>query len=55
MNIIDYSFWLEYFAGTDAGNTVAKIIENTNDSIIPSFKLIILLCFMCARNCTEIT
>jgi hypothetical protein len=39
MNIIDSSFWLEYFAGTDAGNTVSKIIENTNDSIIPSIIL----------------
>jgi hypothetical protein len=30
MNIIDSSFWLEYFAGTDSGNIVAEIIENNN-------------------------
>jgi predicted nucleic acid-binding protein len=39
MNIVDSSFWIEYFAGTDAGNTVSKIIENTNDLIIPSITL----------------
>ena len=39
MNIIASSFWIEYFAGTDAGNTVSKIIENTNDLIIPSIIL----------------
>jgi hypothetical protein len=31
MNIIDSSFWLEYFAGTDSGNIVSDIIETTND------------------------
>jgi predicted nucleic acid-binding protein len=39
MNIIDSSFWLEYFAGTDAGNIVSKPIENTTDLIIPSITL----------------
>jgi predicted nucleic acid-binding protein len=39
MNIIDSSFWLEYFAGTDSGNIVSKIIEDTNDFIIPTITL----------------
>jgi predicted nucleic acid-binding protein len=39
MNIIDSSFWLEYFAGTDSGNIVSEIIENTNDLIIPAITL----------------
>jgi predicted nucleic acid-binding protein len=39
MNVIDSSFWLEYFAGTDSGNVVSEIIENTNDLIIPTIIL----------------
>jgi predicted nucleic acid-binding protein len=39
MNIIDSSFWLEYFAGTDSGNIVSVIIENTKDLIIPTIIL----------------
>ncbi|MDR0997989.1 MAG: type II toxin-antitoxin system VapC family toxin [Treponema sp.] len=39
MNIVDSSFWLEYFAGTDSGNVVSEIIENTNDLIIPTITL----------------
>jgi hypothetical protein len=39
MNIIDSFFWLEYFSGTDAGNIVSEIIENTDDLIIPSITL----------------
>jgi predicted nucleic acid-binding protein len=39
MNVVDSSFWLEYFAGTDAGNIVAEIIEDTNNLIIPSITL----------------
>jgi hypothetical protein len=39
VNIIDSSFWLEYFAGTDYGNIVSEIIENTNDLIIPTITL----------------
>jgi predicted nucleic acid-binding protein len=39
MNIVDSSFWLEYFAGTDSGNIVSDTIENTNDLIIPSITL----------------
>jgi predicted nucleic acid-binding protein len=30
---------LEYFAGTDSGNIVSEIIENTSDLIIPSIIL----------------
>jgi hypothetical protein len=39
MNIIDSSLWLEYFAGTDSGNIVSEIIENTNDLLIPTIIL----------------
>ncbi|MDR1147712.1 MAG: type II toxin-antitoxin system VapC family toxin [Spirochaetaceae bacterium] len=39
MNIIDSSFWLEYFAGTDSGNIVSAIIEITNDILIPAITL----------------
>jgi predicted nucleic acid-binding protein len=39
MNIIDSSFWLEYLAGTEAGNTVSKVIENPDDFIVPSIIL----------------
>jgi predicted nucleic acid-binding protein len=36
MNIIDSSFWLEYFAGSKAGNIISNIIENTNKLIVPT-------------------
>ena len=36
MNIIDSSFWLEYFAGTEAGDIVSEIIENTDELIVPT-------------------
>jgi predicted nucleic acid-binding protein len=39
MNIIDSSFWLEYFAGTDSGNIVSEIVEATNSLIIPTITL----------------
>jgi predicted nucleic acid-binding protein len=39
MNIIDSSFWLEYFAGTDSGNIVSEIVEDTNSLIIPTITL----------------
>jgi predicted nucleic acid-binding protein len=39
MNIIDSSFWLEYFAGSGAGNIVAKIVENPLDFLVPSVVL----------------
>ena len=28
MNIVDSTLWLEYFAGTEAGEMVSGIIEN---------------------------
>jgi hypothetical protein len=28
MNVVDSTFWLEYFADTEAGNIVANSIEN---------------------------
>jgi predicted nucleic acid-binding protein len=39
MNIVDSSFWLEYFAGTDAGNIVSEIVEDTGELIVPSLIL----------------
>ena len=39
MNIIDSSFWLEYFAGTEAGDIVSNIIENTDELIIPTITI----------------
>ena len=39
MNIIDSSFWLEYFSDTESGNIVSEIIENTNGLIVPTITL----------------
>ena len=39
MNIIDSSFWLEYFAGTDAGDIVSDIIEKVDELIVPTITL----------------
>ena len=39
MNIIDSSFWLEYFAGTKAGDIVSDIVENINELIVPTITL----------------
>ena len=39
MNVIDSSFWLEYFSGTEAGNTAAGIIENVDELIVPAITL----------------
>jgi len=39
MNIIDSSFWLEYFAGTDAGDIVSGIIEKIDELIVPTITL----------------
>jgi hypothetical protein len=46
MNIIDSSFWLEYFAETDSGNIVSEIIENTDELIIQ-----LLLYMKYSKNC----
>jgi predicted nucleic acid-binding protein len=39
MNIVDTSLWLEYFAGTEAGKTVAASIKNTDELIVPTITL----------------
>ena len=35
MNIVDSSCWLEYFAGTKAGDEFSKIIEDTENLFVP--------------------
>ena len=39
MNIIDSSFWLEYFAGTKAGDKISDIIEKTDELIVPTITI----------------
>jgi predicted nucleic acid-binding protein len=39
MNIVDSSLWLEYFAGTDAGDKISKQIGDPASLIIPSITL----------------
>ena len=39
MNIIDSTFWLEYFAGNSSGDIVSEIIENTNELVVPTITL----------------
>jgi predicted nucleic acid-binding protein len=39
MNIVDSSCWLEYFAGTDVGEAVSKIIESTDQLIVPTITI----------------
>ena len=39
MNIIDSSFWLEYFAGTQAGDIVSDIIEKTDELVVPTITI----------------
>ena len=39
MNIIDSSFWLEYFADTKAGDIVSDIIEKTDRLIVPTITI----------------
>jgi hypothetical protein len=36
MNVIDSTFWLEYFSGTEAGNIVSEIIESTDKLMVPA-------------------
>lgn len=36
MNIVDSSCWLEYFAGTRAGDEVSSVIEDTDNLLVPS-------------------
>ena len=39
MNIIDSSFWLEYFAGSEAGDSISDIVESTEELIVPVITL----------------
>ena len=39
MNIIDSTFWLEYFSGTEAGNIVSEVIDNVDELIVPTITL----------------
>ena len=34
--VFSSSFWLEYFADTEAGNIISEIVENTNELIVPA-------------------
>jgi predicted nucleic acid-binding protein len=39
MNVVDSSCWLEYFAGSAAGNWVSAAIEDIHSLIVPSITL----------------
>ena len=39
MNVIDSSAWLEFVAGTSVGGRFAKVIEKTQDLIVPSITI----------------
>jgi toxin FitB len=39
MNVVDSSCWLEYFAGSQVGNSVADAIEDIPSLIVPSISL----------------
>jgi predicted nucleic acid-binding protein len=39
MNIIDSSFWLEYFADTKAGDIVSDVIKDTNELSLSAAKI----------------
>jgi len=39
MNVIDSSMWLEYFAGTENGDHIADVIENTDELIVPTITI----------------
>jgi len=39
MNVIDSSCWLEYFAGSQVGDTVSAAIENTASLYVPTITL----------------
>jgi predicted nucleic acid-binding protein len=39
MNIVDSTLWLEYLAGTDAGNNISEVVENTNELIVPTITI----------------
>jgi predicted nucleic acid-binding protein len=39
MNIVDSSCWLEFFAGTAVGDSVASAVEDTTSLCVPSITL----------------
>jgi toxin FitB len=39
MNIVDSSCWLEFFSGSDVGEKVSKVIENTEALIVPTITI----------------
>src|SRR5215510_10515127 len=39
MNIIDSTFWLEYFADTEAGDIISEIIENSKELLVPTITI----------------
>jgi predicted nucleic acid-binding protein len=39
MNVVDSSAWLEYFAGSENADNFAKVIENTDELIMPTLCL----------------
>jgi hypothetical protein len=39
MNVIDSTFWLEYFSGTEAENIVSETIEKVDTLIVPTVTL----------------
>ena len=39
MNIVDSSCWLEYLMGTEIGATVAPVIENPDELVIPTITM----------------
>ena len=36
MNVVDSSCWLEFFAGSEVGDEVAPVIEDTERLVVPS-------------------
>jgi predicted nucleic acid-binding protein len=39
MNIVDSTCWLEFFAGSDVGEKVSKIIQDTESLLVPTITL----------------
>jgi hypothetical protein len=39
MNVVDSSYWLEYFAGSNVGDAVAGAIEDISSLVVPSITL----------------
>ena len=39
MNIVDSSLWLEYFAGSEAGDNISEVIEDTDELLIPTITI----------------